>query len=135
MKTANVQDPQGRRARALLSAQHIASQDVNVIFIELLDNETTAEVFLIDEISGTDLNATGLLSYCADNASLTCSLGLASATLVQLRNQLFFGSDDLIRSTALLDEADITAAEATFPPMQITGDDPTANPVSTNPHL
>ena len=134
MKTANVRDSQGRRARALLSAQSIASQDVDIIFDELLDNETTAEIYLVDEISGTDLNATGLLSYCAEYANMTCSIDLASATRVELRNQLFFGSEDLIRSTTLLNEADITDAVAAFPPMEITGEDAIANHIFTNPH-
>jgi len=137
LTTGVARDSEGntRRARALLSAQTIAGQDVDVIFAELLDGETTVEVFLVDAISGTDLDATELLSYCADDASLTCSIDLDSATRVDLRNQLFFASGDLIRSTTLLDDADIAAAVAASPPMAVTGEDATVNPVSTNLHL
>jgi len=105
-----------RRARSLLSAQNIGGQDVNLIFAELLDFETTAEVYLVDVISGTDLNSTGILGYCPIDE--VCTIDFDSDTRVDLRNQLFPG--DLVRNVTLLDATDIAAAEAAYPPMKIT---------------
>jgi len=53
-----------RRSRALLSAAGIEGQDVTVIFDQLLDNETSVEVYLVDKIVGTDLDSAVLLNYC-----------------------------------------------------------------------
>jgi len=98
-----------RRSRALLSALEIEGQNVEVILDLLIDNETTAEVYLVDDIFGTDLDSTELLSYCRANLGLDCYIDLDTSTQMELKNRLL--PPDVIRSSPLLNAADISNVE------------------------
>eukprot|EP00967_Tisochrysis_lutea_P097010 scaffold142299_cov21-Tisochrysis_lutea.AAC.1 len=91
----------------ILDASNLAGQSADQIYDALQDNETTVQVFLVDEIIGTGLDGEVLVPLC----STPCEVGVgATSTTLSLLGAV--GRGELVRTSPLISDANITQAEA-----------------------
>lgn len=102
-----------RRQRSLLDAKLMYGETAAVLYQYADSISLNAQFFLIDEISGTDLDEGKLLDRCASKGA-TCSIGDGTGTVgdpLALRQLL--SRTDTIRPTALLTAAEVQDSGAT----------------------
>ncbi|EOD13726.1 hypothetical protein EMIHUDRAFT_124421, partial [Emiliania huxleyi CCMP1516] len=110
--STDVQTPTEKqiRHRALLDASSLVNKPAALLYNASDSIPLDARFFLIDRITGEQLNATGILALCASEGE-DCSFGKgASETELELRQYL--SRDSTIRSEALFDATTIEAAGA-----------------------
>eukprot|EP00967_Tisochrysis_lutea_P150912 scaffold292726_cov27-Tisochrysis_lutea.AAC.1 len=66
----------------VLDASALQGQPVDPIYDGLDDNETTAEIYLVDRVSGINLNASVLLAYCGSTCKVDPDATLTAVSLL-----------------------------------------------------
>ena len=89
----------------VLDAHTIAGQSIDPIYDILEDNETSAEIYLVDVVEGTNLDADILLGYCGTSCVLGENSTSSRVTLLGLVER-----NETVRETALISDANQTQA-------------------------